>query len=69
MNKTELTEMMRIISQLALKCDRLINHDYLAKTDEGYVDQYGDLQKAVVSIFEQLTGVKYNSGHGTYRDD
>ena len=35
-----------------------------------------DLQKAIVGMirgsemaFEQLTGVKYNSGHGTYRDD
>tara|TARA_B100000809_G_scaffold227899_1_gene240536 strand:- start:912 stop:1127 length:216 start_codon:yes stop_codon:yes gene_type:complete len=34
-----------------------------------------DLQKAIVGIirgsefaFEELTGVKYNSGHGTYRD-
>jgi len=34
-----------------------------------------DLQKAIVGIirgsefaFENLTGVKYNSGHGTYRD-
>ena len=34
-----------------------------------------DLQKAIVGIirgsefaFEDLTGVKYNSGHGTYRD-
>ena len=74
-NKAELTELMRTISQLALKCDRLINHNYLAKTDEGYGDQYGDLQKATVSMirgseiaFEKLTGVKYNSGHGTYRD-
>tara|TARA_B100000949_G_scaffold187940_1_gene170579 strand:+ start:290 stop:502 length:213 start_codon:yes stop_codon:yes gene_type:complete len=34
-----------------------------------------DLQKAIVGIirgsefaFEELTGVKYNNGHGTYRD-
>ena len=34
-----------------------------------------DVQKAIVGIirgsefaFEELTGVKYNSGHGTYRD-
>ena len=34
-----------------------------------------DLQKAIVGLirgaefaFEELTGVKYNSGHGTYRD-
>tara|TARA_B110001454_G_C12481274_1_gene334473 strand:+ start:445 stop:660 length:216 start_codon:yes stop_codon:yes gene_type:complete len=34
-----------------------------------------DLQKAIVGIirgsefaFEEMTGVKYNSGHGTYRD-
>jgi hypothetical protein len=67
-NKAELTEILRTISQLALKCDRLLNHDYLAKTDEGYGDQYGDLQKAMVGMirgseiaFEELTGVKYQN--------
>ena len=46
-----------------------------AKTLAMSGEHNSDLQKAIVGIirgsefaFEELTGVKYNSGHGTYRD-
>ena len=64
MNK-ELSQTLFILEGLANKAVILNNsgeHD-------------SDLQKAIVGIirgsefaFEELTGVKYNNGHGTYRD-
>ena len=63
MNK-ELNQTLTILEGLANKAVLLNNGEHNS-----------DLQKAIVGIirgsefaFEELTGVKYNSGHGTYRD-
>jgi hypothetical protein len=64
MNK-ELNQTLTILEGLA--------HKAIILNMNGEFDS--DLQKAIVGIirgsefaFEELTGVKYNSGHGTYRD-
>ena len=61
---TELNQTLIILEGLANKAVLLNNGEHNS-----------DLQKAIVGIirgsefaFEELTGVKYNSGHGTYRD-
>tara|TARA_Y100000296_G_C5051032_1_gene194826 strand:+ start:482 stop:703 length:222 start_codon:yes stop_codon:yes gene_type:complete len=65
-NKEALTEILHMISKMATQCDRILNYPQFAKTDVGYTDSYGDLQKAIVGMirgsefaFEELTGVKY----------
>jgi len=67
-NKESLTEMLHMVGQLATQADRILNYPQFAKTDVGYTDTYGDLQKAIVGMirgsefaFEELTGVKYQN--------
>ena len=72
----QLSELLGMISQLCFKGQDIIHKQSQSPPNpQGYWDYSGDLQKAIVSIirgsemaFEDLTGVKYNSGHGTYRD-
>ena len=65
-NKEALTEMLHMVGQLATQADRILNYPQFAKTDVGYTDIYGDLQKAIVGMirgsefaFKELTGIEY----------
>jgi len=65
-SKEALTEILHMVGRLATQCDRILNYPQFAKTDVGYTDHYGDLQKAIVGMirgsefaFKELTGVDY----------
>ena len=65
-SKEALTEILHMVGRLATQCDRILNYPQFAKTDVGYTDTYGDLQKAIVGMirgsefaFKELTGIEY----------